>query len=186
MNSARFPALASLAMLGMVTAACAGSADRYPSLSLRDFERIGGQFPGRDSPPARIEPDPLPVTAVAELETALSDAQARHGRFLAQARQARGVVAAAAGSSSDEKRWTLAMVEMAALDSQHAATTGLLADLDALYADATLEFHQRQRIVAAQASVGEMVRTERAALDELVALLGTPRTEPSAGEQQPD
>lgn len=165
------PAFPLLAMATLL-AACAGSSDRYPSLSLRDFERVQGQFPTADSQPEQLRPSPLPVAAVEQVSDAIGEARIRHSQFLAQAEKARGVVSAARGSNPDDKRWAMALIEVAELDSRHGVTTGLLADLDALYANASLEFQQREEVAQAQAEIAQMVASEQQAIDELAALLG--------------
>jgi len=161
------PLLAAIGLLG----ACAGGSDRYPSLSLRDFERVQGSYAAPDSAAAVLRPAPLGVTQVEEIGKALEEASARHTRFLAHAETARPIVADAAGTGPEDKRWGLAQVEIAELDSRRAGTAALLADLDQLYADTSLSFTERDQVAQANAQLEGIVAAEDRVIGELIDLL---------------
>ena len=151
---------------------CAGGSDRFPSLALRYFERVQGSFGGPDSPAGTLRPAPLGVSQIGEIARALAEARTRHQRFMDLAGPARASVATAAGTGPEDRRWALAQVEIAELDSRRSGTSALLADLDRLYADASLSFAERSQIEQAQAEVGAMLSKQDEVLDELLALLG--------------
>lgn len=171
MTIKRSSAPIALALLSGLIAACASGSDRYPSLSLRDFERVQGQFAVNDSVREDIHPDQLPVARAEQVREAIEAARTRHSRFITHAEQARSVIAAAAGTGPEDKRWSLAMVEIAELDSRLGATASLLADLDALYTSASLEFQQREEIADARMEASALVTEESRILQQLVDML---------------
>lgn len=165
------PALILLAALSAVTTACASDSDRYPSLSLRDFERVQGEFTVAEGSSASLRPEPLGIEKVSQVSESLAKANARHEAFIEQVEAARPTVIAAAGSTPEDSRWSLALVEIAELDTRRGATASLLADLDLLYADASLEFQERIAIAQARADIDALVQVERKAIDELLSVL---------------
>lgn len=178
MIRAKFIHLYCLAGLAVTVSSCAGSSDRYPSLATRDFERVQGQFaaPSGDTLPTR--PAPLSIENTEQIDASLVAARSRHEEFLAQLAAAQAIVSEASGTGPDDNRWSLAMVEIASLDSHLSMTTGVLAQLDTLYVDASLGFEERTTIEAARGTLAQMVQTEQQAVDQLVELLGAP-TAPS-------
>lgn len=178
MIRAKFIHLHCLAALALTASGCASSSDRYPSLATRDFERIQGQFAAPSGNPLPARPAPLGIESAEQIEASLADARSRHEKFLTQLGAAQTIVSEASGTGPDDNRWSIAMVEIASLDSHLSVTTGLLAQLDALYADASLGFEERTTIDSARGTLAEMVQTEQQAVDQLVELLGAP-TAPS-------
>ncbi|MFZ9396610.1 MAG: hypothetical protein ACO25F_11180, partial [Erythrobacter sp.] len=150
------PLAAAIALL----TGCAGGSERFPSLALRDFERVQGSFGAPDSRPTELRPAPLGAAQANEVTAALEQARSRHQRFLSLVDAARGNVVAAAGTGPEDRRWALAQVEIAELDSRRAGTAALLADLDRLYADASLSFAERDQVERAQTEVGTIVAAE--------------------------
>ena len=179
MTIAYFPSLATLAVFGALSAACADNSGRYPTLSARDFDRVQGQFEASSSERQVLLPEPMSLSEVAQLREAIAVVRTRHSRFLTQAETARGLVHAARGTGPEDKNWSLALVAIAELDSQAGATTGLLADLDKLYTAASLEFHEREQISAAQTEAAALVEAENQIIHALAAQLGTPPRAPA-------
>jgi hypothetical protein len=159
------------------TSACAGGSDRYPSLNIRDFERVQGQF--AVAAPARevLLPSPAPVEQVSQLQEAVDQAQQRHSEFVMTAESVRGLIAAAGGTGPDNNGWSLAQSAYADLDSRRGATAILLSELDQMYTSATLSFTEREQIDQARNRVSALVAAEDALLDELHLLLSTPPVE---------
>ena len=176
MRSLAARTLAPLAGLAAILSGCAGGSDRFPSLALRDFERVEGSFGAPDSSASELRPAPLGVLQAQEVAQALSEARSRHQRFLELVGPARTNVTAATGTGPEDRRWGLAQVEIAELDSRRAGTAALLADLDRIHAEASLSFAERGRIEQARAEVGTMVAEQSGLLGELLALLGPSRT----------
>ena len=160
-------------LAALVLSGCADSGDRYPDLSLRDFERVQGAFTPIAPPQEAPSPAPLRATTIEELEAALSGANASHQAFLSAAEQARPIVASAAGKGIEDNRWPVAQVEIAALESRNGDMASLLADLDVLYADASFEFVEREKIDLAREQVTGYHRFERQLIAELITLLVT-------------
>lgn len=156
--------LLSLAPL-MLTAACATSGT-YPSLAQREAERVAGAFEPDTAEPA----PPQPVAPSADLAVRLATLQKQASDLDARFRAATPAVerlAAAAGSSGSDS-WAAAQVALADLDSLRSQAAVVLADLDLLWADATLEQGSpREAIGAAREAVQAMIRSE----DEVLARL---------------
>lgn len=172
MRSLAARTLVPLAGLAAILSGCASGSDRFPSLALRDFERVEGSFGASDSSASELRPAPLGVSQAQEVAQALSEARSRHRRFLELVGPARAKVAAATGTGPEDRRWGLAQVEIAELDSRRAGTAALLADLDRLYADASLSFAERGQIEQARGEVGAMLDQQGRVLEELLALIG--------------
>ena len=178
MIRAKFIHLCCLAGLAATVSSCASSSDRYPSLATRDFERVQGQFAAPSGDPLPTRPAPLSIESTEQIEASLADARSRHDEFLTLLGKAQPIVREASGASPNDNRWSVAMVEIASLDSHLSVTTGILAQLDALYADASLGFEERTTIETARGTLAEMVETEQQAVNQLVELLASP-TAPS-------
>ncbi|WFL77577.1 hypothetical protein P7228_00500 [Altererythrobacter arenosus] len=148
-----------------VLGACAGSSDRYPSLAVRDAERVSGSF----AAPAESD-RPAPAAASAEMlasvDSLLAAAQSSHQQFLSAAPGAERTVGAA-GSGPGSNSWAAAQVALADLDSQRSETAIALGELDLMFTDATLGFVEREQIGAARERVVMLVSEEDAVLARL-------------------
>ncbi len=158
---------ATLALIPLVSA-CAGSSDRYPSLAIRDAERVEGVLT-----PVAPDPEPVaPVASPADIAALIEEAQAAHARFLAALPGARNLVAAASGAGIDSNTRQRALLALADLTSLRSDTTRSLASLDRLEAEARTGFAPAAAIARAQTEIVEMVEAEDSALDSLAARLG--------------
>lgn len=158
-----------LPLFALALSACASTLDRYPSLAIRDAERVEGTFE-TDAAPA---PAPVPAPPSAELISRLaelrSEAASAHREFLSIVPDAQRRVAAAGGVGSDG--WASAQVALASLDAARSKAAVPLGHLDVLFIDATLAADQREAIVAAREEVLAMIAEEDAALAQLRARL---------------
>lgn len=162
--------LAFLAALALtpLAAACAGGSDNYPSLAIRDAERVEGSFT-----PAAPDPEPVrPVASPAQLAELLAEAEAAHARFVAALPGARNLVAAAGGAGIDSNTRQRALLALADLSSLRADTTRSLASLDRLEAEARTSFAPAAAIASAQSEIVTMIEAENDALATLAARLG--------------
>lgn len=152
----------------LLLAGCATPPEgEYPSLAIRDVERVAGTLAAPEPPPPA---PPLPAT-LDRLDALLDQASAAHARFLAAAPRARGTIGAAAGAAAGSENWARAQVALAGLEGARSQAMIALADLDRLYVDAAVAGESLQRISAARESVTAMVEEE----DRLIAsLAGTP------------
>lgn len=158
-----------LPLLALALSACAAGSDRYPSLAIRDAERVQGSF----EPDAAEAPAPLPAAPSAELLARLAqlreEAASAHREFLAAVPAAARLAAAAGAVGSDS--WASAQVALADLDSARSKAAVPLGDLDVLFVDATLAAEQREAIAVTRAEVVGLIGEEDAVLARLRGLL---------------
>lgn len=163
------PILAAPALL----AACAGPAHDYPSLAIRDVERVVGSF----EPVASAQLDVPPVEVqfsgalAVHLETLVGQARSGHQSFLDAAPDAQRKVAAAAGAGVGSDAWAIAQVALAGLDSARSESAVALADLDLLHAARTVQAQDASAIDTARDVVLALLAEEDAALEGLRARL---------------
>jgi len=158
--------IAQLALAAPLAACAAGSAD-YPSLAIRDAERVEGTFEPAPAPtpaPPPEQPNADLLQRLSQLRTAAADA---HQAFLGAVPGTRRIVQAADGAGVESDRWAAAQVALGDLDSARSRTAVALGDLDLIFADATLAFELREPIAATRSDVADMVAQEDALLAEL-------------------
>lgn len=158
-------------ILGSMTSACAGDSGRYPSLAIRDVERVQGT-----AQPVEPEETPAPEVPsqdlVARLEQLKADAGRAHKDFMAAAPAAERLVNAAGGAAVASDAWVSAQVAIANLESTRSRLLVALAELDSLHVSAELEGGARTTISAARDQVDQMAQTEN---DIIARLLGRVR-----------
>jgi hypothetical protein len=153
-------------------AACASTGDRYPSLAIRDAERISGEFAVAPSTP-EVAPVPrLPADTLGRIGALRTQAASAHQKFVAAVPGARNAVGNARGAGVEDDRWAGAQVALADLDSSRSEAAIALGDLDLLFADAAIEQAQREEIVAARSEVTALIAEEDLILAELRGALG--------------
>jgi hypothetical protein len=157
------PALAFLA--GPLLAGCAGATQAdYPSLAIRDVERVAGTL----APAAAPAPPPAPASATlneaGELRARASEI---HARFLAAAPEARSRVGAARGAEPGAESWARAQVALAGLEAIRSQAMVPMADLDRLHVDAATQGQETVTIAAARDEVAALIAEE----DRLIASL---------------
>ncbi len=163
----RLPGLAA-ANLAILLPGCASPQANYPSLAIRDAERV--QVTPETIPPAQPAAQP-PLSAelvqrIAQLQTSASNA---HSTFLNAVQGTERLVDAAAGSDETSNRWASAQIALASLESLRSLAAVPLGDLDLLHADAALALDQRKIIEDARAAVVGMIAQEDAILAGLRA-----------------
>lgn len=159
----------------LMLSACASAApSRYPSLALRDFERVKGT--GTPAEPAPAPPPPPPIQPDEALSSRLQklEAQARdaHGSFMSAVGGARKAVAGAQGATPGSDRWVTAEMALSNLESTRARAMVALADLDGLQISATLEDGAIEAITATHTAVADLLAQEDKVIDDLVGRLG--------------
>ena len=160
-------------VLVMPLAACAGGSADYPSLAVRDAERVEGTFEPAPAPepspsPPPVQPSPDLLQRLALLRTAAASA---HQAFLETAPGTRRAVEAAHGTGVESKSWAAAQVALADLDSARSQTAVPLGDLELMFANAALAFELREPIADTRSDVAAMVAQEDAILAELHGVL---------------
>lgn len=152
---------------------CASTSGDYPSLAIRDAERVTGTMEPAGEGSVQTSPAPAPEGLGQQLAQLASAASAAHADFLAAAPQAERLVSAGAGAGVASDRWAAAQVALADLDSARSRAAVSLGDLDLLYADATLAWQEREAITAARDEVTGMIAEEDAILARLRNRIGS-------------
>lgn len=155
----------------LALAACASNNTDYPSLAIRDAERVEGTFEAA-SPAALPQPDPVAEGTLGQLAQLREAARNAHNAFTSAVPEARRLVAAARGAGTSSDRWAAAQVALADLDSSRSQATIALGDLDLLFVDATLDYTQRDEIAATRDEVAGLIARQDRILAELRNLIG--------------
>ena len=146
--------------------ACATPAEEYPSLALRDAERVAGTL--QPAQPAPYVPPPTPAPVLDRLEQLAAEAASAHQAFLAEAPQVRGAVAAARGAEPGAESWARAQVALAGLETTRSRAMIALADLDRIYVDAAVDGTELTRIAFTRDRVASQVGEQNAAIEDML------------------
>jgi hypothetical protein len=161
----RNPAL----LLVPFAAACATPEGEYPSLAIRDAERIGGSFE-----PVAPEPYVPPATSAAvlgRLGELTGEAASAHRAFLAEAPGVRSAVNSARSGGIGSEAWARAQVALAGLQASRSRAVIALADIDRIYVDAATEGGEIERIATARDAVAGQVEEQNRVIDSLIGSL---------------
>lgn len=163
--------LSAVALLSALLPGCAGDSGRYPSLAMRDVERVNGQF----DPASRVEPVELAIRAIvpsSSISELVDQANASHQRFVSKVSTARSLAVNARGTGRDSDARGRAIVALADLTSVRSQTEIALGDLDMLIAERTNRLEPADEAIAAHASVLQLVAEQDRTLTDLWSLLG--------------
>ena len=149
--------------------ACATPADEYPSLAIRDAERVTGTL--EPAEPAPYVPPETPAAVVTRLDQLAADAASAHRAFVAEAPAARRVVSAARGAEVGSDGWARASVAVAGLEGTRSRAMIALADLDRLMVDAAITGGELERIVAVRDTVTAQVAEQNATIESLLGAM---------------
>ena len=158
------PSILAALCAALLTSACAGSGDKYPSLAIRDAERVQSRFtpaPPSDRAPIR------PVASASEIEALVDQAQASHAQFRSAQAQAKALVGDARGRGIDTNARQRALVALADLTALHGDTAVPMSDLDMLNAQAATSFAPTEAIEAARASILALLAEQEGTLNAL-------------------
>lgn len=142
--------------------ACATPADQYPSLAIRDVERVTGTA-NAATPPPYAPPSPTAET-LDRLGKLQAEASAAHIAFTAQEARDRAVIARLSGAATGTDSWATGLAALADLSGLRSRTMVALADLDRIYADAAVAGEDLARIAAARDAVAALVAQEDAVI----------------------
>jgi hypothetical protein len=156
-----------LAMCALLAGCATADDGEYPSLAIRDAERVSGTLP----PPAPYVPPPTPPAVADRLTQLTSEAVSAQRTFEAAAPRARAAVNAARGDAVGSEDWALAQVALAGLESARSRAMIALADLDRLYVDAATEGGELTRIAATRDQVIAQVEQQNATISGLLGAL---------------
>lgn len=146
------------AIVPLVLAACS-SAGGYPSLALRDVERIAA----RSEPKAETPLPPPSADLVSRLSGLVSGAEAADRQFRDLQGSTATTVARAAGATAASDSWASAQIALAKLETSRSSAVAALAELDTLYADA------RNAEPAGTSPSAEAIAEARKQVSDLVA-----------------
>ena len=147
---------------------CAADTDRYPSLAIRDFERVQGTFEVADQeefdPPA-----PASANKLAEAVDLLSRAKLEHQSFVAFLPEVEQLLVAANGLGPEDNAWAEGQMAFAQLNTTRSRLAIILSDLDLMFADTSLSYQELDEIEAARESVRVLVAEEDEILTALIS-----------------
>jgi len=166
---APFPAAGAALLPLALLAGCASPSGDYPSLAIRDAERIAGTLEPADPQPY-VPPAPSAAT-LGQAEALVEAAETANEAFLAEAPGASSIVENARGTATGSDARARAEVALAGLIAARSVTMQPLADLDRLYVDAATQGEEIARIAAAREAVEEQVAAQNAAIDRLQQVL---------------
>ena len=152
-----------------LVAACATPEGEYPSLAIRDAERIGGSF--EPVAPEPYIPAPTSAAVLGRLDELTAEAARAHQAFLAETPGARAAVNAASGGSVGSETWARAQVAVSTLQASRGRAMIALADLDRLMVDAAIEGAELERIVSTRDAVIAQVDQQNGAIEDLLGSL---------------
>lgn len=166
-NTPRF----AIVMLLLATCACSTNG-RYPSLAMRDVERVRATAqpaPGDGATPVQTLP-PASADLTTRLDGLVAAAREADQRFQSQRGPAERAVVAAGATGSDS--WSSASVALASLEATRSQAMIVLGDLDVLYSNArdavpTEESPTAKAIGEARIQVGDWVSAQDAVLAQL-------------------
>jgi len=149
----------------LTLAGCAKDQGDYPSLSIRDAERVSGTF--QPVAPEPFIPAPQPAQALQLIDSLRIEAGAAHSRFTAAGGRVRTQVNAARNASRESEAWIVAQIAIADLESIRSEAMIPLAELDRIYVEAQAEEKSTAEVEIARNQVEALVRAE----DELIESL---------------
>lgn len=156
-------------LAAVLLAGCAGSSDAYPSLAIREAERVSGEFT-----PATPDTSPAPVASGEDISAILDQAKGAHRIFQAEQPGAQQLARAAAGAGIESAEYARALVALAQLTSLRGQTVIAMSNLDDLEVKAATGFAPTEGIRAAQAEIAMLVNEQTITIDSLAAVLETP------------
>lgn len=146
--------------------ACATPADdTYPSLAIRDAERVNGT-----AEPVAREPYVPPATPAGVLDRLAqlrATAVQAHATFTSRAQASRGTISNGIRAAEGSDAWAAASAALADLEGARSQAMLPLADLDRLYVDAATGGEELARIAAVRDEVVALVAEEDATIDRL-------------------
>ncbi len=148
----------------LMLSACVGSGEQYPSLAVRDAERVSGAFNPAIGTRSAPVTDPALLAGLPAIE---ARAQTAYDEFVAAVPGAQRALSAAQGASASSNAWAAAQISLADLDSQRSQTAIALADIDLIYAEASIELAMAFEIAELRAKIDAQVSAQDQILDQL-------------------
>lgn len=146
-------------------AACATAEGEYPSLAIRDAERVTGML--APAPAQPYVPPQTPAAVLDRLGRLEADAASAHRAFLAEAPAARSAIAAASRAEVGSDGWARASVALAGLEGSRSKAMITLSDLDQLMVDTAVAGGELERIVAVRNTVIAQIDEQNETIETL-------------------
>lgn len=153
--------------LAATVAGCATSNDRYPSLAIRDFERVQGTFEVANEVTGIEPPAPASATDITEAVQLVDQARLSYQGFLDLLPAAKEKMQAARGLGPDENAWAEGQLAFADLVVKRGEVATFLSNLDLMFADASGSYRQLSEIDEAREIVRQFVAEEDSILSKL-------------------
>lgn len=164
------PRFLALSAITLILSGCASPASDYPSLAVRDAERVSGTMEVEPAEPyVPAAPAGTTLERVAQL---VEEARAAHAEFLSAEPRARNTAAAARSSSVGSESWAVAQVALAELESRRSRTMIALADLDRIYTEVATSGEAIAAVEDERAEIAALVEQENAVIEELLGRIG--------------
>lgn len=176
-----------LTMISALPLAACAIQKEYPSLAIRDAERITGvaepvaaQKPD-SAPPRPVQASPVQAGANAQLTDSLARlverAEAAHAAFAGKQDNVQKMVTAGGGAPVGSEGWAVANVALSDLEASRSETMIALAGLDHLYAEERLAHYEEETadakaIAASRDRIAGWIDAENAVLSDLRARMG--------------
>lgn len=164
-------ALKSTVLLSVVAlGGCAASSDKYPSLTLRDFEKVSAATPAPAPTPASSAPMPTTMNSDAfqQLMAERDSARRAHAAFMTALPNAQRKSSAARGSGPASNVWADAQLAIAELTVHRSLTAEALGNIDELIAQASIAQRGLPSQITYQTEVSALVERQ----DRAIAGLG--------------
>jgi hypothetical protein len=156
-------------VLPPLLAGCASSSANFPSLAIREGERVSGTL--QPAPGVPWVSPPAPAEALGRLGGLEAEAQSAHSAFLTQADAARGTIGAGSGAEEGSESWVNAEIALATLQSARTPALIAMAELDRIYVGVLTEAAEVEEIAATRENVLAMIEAEDRVLRELNEVL---------------
>jgi len=145
--------------------------DGYPSLAIRDSERVNMSMAAPEA--SLFTPAPAPQAMIDTLDLLAANAVAANGRFLAATGGVEASVEQAAGSAIGSEEWAVAQVEIAGLESLRSDTMLALADIDRIFVASVVDGAEFDAAAKTRNEIALMIAEQDRVISSLLATLGS-------------
>ena len=168
-RTSHYPLITTVVLSALALSGCAASSDKYPSLALRDFEKIPASAAAPTTMPATnvLLPAEMSSDAVRQLMAERDSARDAHAAFMSALPNAQRTSSAARGSGPTANIWAEAQLAIAELTVHRSLTAAALANIDELIAQASITQGGLPAETTYQTEVADMVKRQDRAINGL-------------------
>jgi hypothetical protein len=157
-------------VIALMLTGCATNTDRYPSLAIRDFERVQGTFAVSGEDVGIEPPAPASEASIKEAAEMVSLARSAHQSFIGLMPDVERQLGAARGLGPDDDEWAKGQLAYAELTTKRSELAVVLGNLDLMFADASRSYQELAEIEEAREVVQQLVAEEDLVLGKLNAI----------------